>query len=221
MGMYDLAHIVAQQTNGAKISAHITYFHPIDPRHDPTRTYSISFPTFSNRMTSIPSHTTPATIPPVHLAHARRYPDATDWITAYNEAFHKFHRDNIVGWDVLVPHNPNPLPSTMECSYKWYNNATTCVRKAHFPTLVGLMRTGKHFDLLSTQFPTAYNATSRLLFAITATHGWPIDNKDIKNSYVHEPVMFNAPILSAKFRTATAMTYMVRRSVTFSKCLGL
>lgn len=60
---------------------------------------------------------------------------------------------------------------------------------ARFSVRGDLIHPGVHYDPTQTQFPTTYKASARLLFAIAAAHGWPIEHMDISNSYVQEPAM--------------------------------
>lgn len=68
------------------------------------------------------------------------------------------------------------------------------MRKARCALRGDLMAPGTNYYLSHINFPTVENSTARLLFAIAAEHGWPIEHFYNPKAYVCEPAMYGKEI---------------------------
>lgn len=149
-------------------------------------------------MRHIPITVAPGRSPPLHLTLARRCPDAMHRIAAYDTALNRFEDEAVVYWTVKPPKNAKPIPLTVSFQYKWDRTGASCMRKARCALRGDLKAPGTHYDHAHKPFPTAQKSTARLIFTISAGHGWAIEHLDIKNAYVHEPAMYSKEIYIRK-----------------------
>lgn len=194
IGIEDVKHINVQTQNGTPMTIRMTDFHTVDKNTDPTQTTQNAYGTYTKKLRHRPDKIDIGTPPPVQWQQAMKYPDASEWRVAHDEALAKLDEEGVVDWAAKVPKCAKPLPLTMTYIYKWSRDGQECKRKARCSIRGDLMRPGQHFDPARTQCPTTEKATARLLFAIAAGHGWPIEHMDISNAYVHEPAMFQHPV---------------------------
>lgn len=92
----------------------VANIHPVSAYFDPTRTHTMAFPTFFERLRITPATFSPVTPPPAHLSHVKRYPDGKLWMQAYSISIDKFDADRVIDWQLdLIPDWIKPLPLAM------------------------------------------------------------------------------------------------------------
>ena len=82
----------------------------------------------------------------------------------------------------------------MKYRYKRTTSGILLERKARCTARGDRMVSKVHFDPAHTAAHTADKATIRLLIALSAAHGLPLDQLDIKSAFVHEKYGFKKPV---------------------------
>lgn len=93
----------------------------------------------------------------------------------------------------VSPKTPRP-PTYCIIQVKMGSDGTVKEHKSECSIRVDLMKPDVNFNQSHIQCPTAEKTYARMLFVITATHGWNLEYMEIIKYYVHEKAGLQFPI---------------------------